>query len=788
MGLMNSDQRFLAVKRKTRMPYPIPRNTREIIPVEKVYPDGIFELEPGPGLRQFDKAYSFADINYVSLDDPEKEQFLEGKWMKLLNLLAMDWKIVIANESYSLAQFREQISFPEEQDWGKAANQWLEEGISQGNPGIRQNRYLVLTCRKYQYEEARLYFAALDAQLDALFTAMKSRILPLSLPDRLRFMYHCYRPGREKEFSCAWEGEHPGRNWKNLIAATAIESHKEYLRVGASYVSVLFAQVLPNALDESKVVSELSSLPFPSMVTLDVASIPKKTLKEKLRGAHIHNERAISQEAERHLKYHNFVNGISYDKQKRKDELEDYMNRIDDNDENGYFLGILVTVYGDRQEELSTRISMVQAIGASLGGISFDTYQYRQLKAFHTALPLGVRQVDAMRSMLTSSMVIAHPFRAADLMEPGGTYFGVNRITKNLVIGDRKQLKNTNGMIVGHTGSGKSMLIKLTEILQTLIHSEDDIIVIDPQNEFAGVCEAFGGQFVDVTLQSRQGLNPFEIPQRLREEKSLGEWESFISEQCAYAKALCYAAMTGIVPTGPHNTVIDFAVKSMYQKEYAKTKPGNPTIAGLCEELEKDLSVEGTQLASSLKPYTQGSVFTRRMQLPMDHRFLVFGLKNIARAEQEIMMVTIMHVLQQKIQRNQASRKATHLIVDEGQMLCRNAYSAEQLCDAFLTYRKFGGICTLAMQNITAALQNPNVLEMLSNCDMKIFLDQGGADREALSSILELSSAEFQALEEDLPGRFLMVWGKKILQCDCRISKENPLYRLFQTSFHETLQ
>ena len=787
MGIMNSDQHFLAAKKITKAPYAVPQNTREAIPISLIYPDGIFEIEPGPGMRQFDKAYTFADINYLSLDDEEKERFLGEKWMKLLNLLTTDWKIVIANERRSPEQFHQQVAFPDNQKWAKEANEWIREGICQGNTEIMQKKYLIITCRKYSYEEARLYFAAMDAQLDTIFQAMRSTLTPLNTKERLRILYGCYRPGREEEFAFAWNSEHPERCWKNLIAPTSLEQNKKYLCIGDSYVSVLFAQVLPNVLDESKVMSELSNLPFPSMVTVDVASIPKKTLKDKLRGSFINNERAISQEAERHLKYHNYVNGISYDKQKRKDELEDYMNRIDDNDENGYFLGLLVAVYAESKEELSVRISMIQAIGASLGGISFDSYHYRQLKAFHTAMPAGVRQVDFMRSMLTSAMVAVHPFRAADLLEPGGTYYGVNRITKNIIIGDRKKLKNSNGIIVGHTGSGKSMLIKLTEILQTLIRTQDDIIVIDPQNEFESICKEFGGQFVDVTLQSRQGLNPFEIPQKLRESKKMGDWESYMAEQSAYAKALCYAAMTGIVPTGLHNTVLDFAIKSMYQKEYAKAKPGSPTIMNLYEELTRDLSQEALQLANSIKPYTQGSIFTRRTKIFMKNRFIVFGLKNISREEQEIMMVTIMHVLRQKIEQNQAIRRATHLIADEGQMLCRNAYSAEQLCNAFLTYRKFGGICTLAMQNITAALENPSVLEMVSNCEMKIFLDQGGADRNALASILELSASEYQALEEDMPGRFLMVWGKKILQCDCRLSKENPLYQLFQTSFHESV-
>ena len=188
MGIMNSDQHFLAAKKITKAPYAVPQNTREAIPISLIYPDGIFEIEPGPGMRQFDKAYTFADINYLSLDDEEKERFLEEKWMKLLNLLTTDWKIVIANERRSPEQFQQQVAFPNNQKWAKEANEWMREGICQGNTEIMQKKYLIITCRKYSYEEARLYFAAMDAQLDTIFQAMRSTLTPLNAKERLRIL------------------------------------------------------------------------------------------------------------------------------------------------------------------------------------------------------------------------------------------------------------------------------------------------------------------------------------------------------------------------------------------------------------------------------------------------------------------------------------------------------------------------------------------------------------------------------------------------------------------------
>lgn len=788
MSVFTGNSEFRKPKKKTLDVYRTPKNTREVIPIAEIYKDGIFAVEPEKDLHLFDKAYTFSDINYLPLDDAEKEAFLENKWIKVLNLLNVDWKIVIANEIAYIKDVQKATMVSENTlytDYVNATNDWIQDGLEKGNPGIRQVRYLVVTVRKNTYEEAKLYFGTLEGQLDTLYTAMKSNLRPLSAEERLKSLQGFYCPGKAKQYQWSW-GERglTKRNWKNAIAPADIESHKDYMVMDGTYVSVLFAREFPNSLDESKIMNDLTSVPFPSLLTCDVAYIPKKAMQDKLRAAHVNNEKSISQEQDRRLKNKNYANGISYFKQKKKEELEDYMDQVEDNDENGYYLSLLMAVYGNTLEELDNRVSTIEATANSLG-IYVETYNHKQLKAYNTALPIGARQVNLMRSMLTSSMVAFHPFHAADLIEPGGDYYGTNRNTKNVIIGDRKRLKNTNGIIVGHTGSGKSMLIKLTEVNQTMIRTEEDIIIIDPQNEFRAPCERFGGEFIDMNLQSKIGVNPFEIPEQLKYSDNISQREEFIGKMSTYAKALCYAAMTNITPTGLHNTVIDLAIKKIYHREFEKAEPKNPSIVSLYEEIAGEDSMEAKQIAISLRAYTENTIFTRKKNLDIHNRFVVFGLQNCSEEVQEIMMVTIMHILEQRVMHNQSSRKATHFIIDEGQKVCKNEYSAQQLCNAFLTYRKYGGICTLAMQNVTAAMANQSTLEMMENCEMKIFLDQGGSDRNALASIMELSAAEFASLSEDIPGRYLMVWGKKVLQCDCRIEKDNPLYQMFQTSFHE---
>ena len=168
-----------------------------------------------------------------------------------------------------------------------------------------------------------------------------------------------------------------------------------------------------------------------------------------------------------------------------------------------------------------------------------------------------------------------------------------------------------------------------------------------------------------------------------------------------------------------------------------------------------------------------------------DNRLKVYGMKNVPEQMLETIMITVMHILSQRIKYNVELQRATHVIVDEAQYICKHESSCNELNKAYLTYRKFGGICTICLQNVSAAMANDKILEIVSNSDFKVFLDQGGDDRNQLSKILEMSDQEFRALADPEPGQCLIVWGDKILQCDSKISKENPLYQFYTTNFHE---
>ena len=335
---------------------------------------------------------------------------------------------------------------------------------------------------------------------------------------------------------------------------------------------------------------------------------------------------------------------------------------------------------------------------------------------------------------------------------------------------------NPHAIIVGHTGSGKSVLIKATEIFQTLISTSDDILILDPQNEFKEIVEKYGGSYFDLTPKSKIYINGFEVSDAVfyadKDTK-----EKFIATQTKYAKSLVAAIMTNILFTQEHATVVSRATRKMFDKIFAQKRlKKQATLRMLREEIKLELENAKDDydrsiikpIYNSLEEYTEGScdMLAYPSTVRLDNRMIGFGLKNVPPDNWEPVMVTVMHYTSTRMEYNQEAQRATHFIVDETQVVSRKGTSAEQLNTAVATFRKYGGICTMAMQNITAALENKMLKELFSNCNYKCFLDQGGADANALAQIQELSQTEFNALNSEEVGKGVMVWGKKVVLFD----------------------
>lgn len=798
MAVINASGKFRSYHAKSIPIVALPKNVRQALNMDKMYKNGIAKIEPSKTNCLYDRCYLFEEINYINKDESEKDVFL-NQFMSWLKSMSVDFKITIANEYQSMEEFLEKIrgkqNSREYPQIDRGIKEWMKEKLENSNPNVTTLRYLTVSCRANSLEEATILLNALDTVIQQMFSKWRGKILLLNGEERLKCLHSLLRPGKKEEEKYIYLDEHGKHDWKNDVMPQTIKQYSNFMVFDRSqYVSVLFGWKYNRSLKPDELIRSFSYVDFPSFLTLDFSPVPADVINEKLIAAAMNNEKSISEEEEAKRKKNIIVSGPSYSKQRKKDEIEGYMDLVCDNDETGFFLNFLFVATAPDEASLAQRVEQIKETGKTQG-VVMSTADYSQLKALNTAMPFAGRQVDYMRFFLSSSMVAVQPYFAQDILDPGGYFYGLNITTKRLIFGNRKLLMNPHAIIVGHTGSGKSVLIKSTEIFQTLISTSDDILILDPQNEFKEIVEKYGGSYFDLTPKSKIYINGFEISNEVFHADQDTK-ERFIATQTKYAKSLVAAIMTNILFTQEHATVVSRATRKMFATVFAQKRlKKQPTLKILREVIGTELAQAKDDydksiikpIYNSLEEYTDGScdMLAHPSTVRLNNRMVGFGLKNVPPDNWEPVMVTVMHYTSARMEYNQETRRATHFIVDETQVVSQKGTSAEQLNTAVATFRKYGGICTMAMQNLTAALENKQLKELFSNCNYKCFLDQGGVDANALSEIQELSQTEFNALSSEEYGKGVMVWGKKVVLFDARISKENELYPVLNTNFHE---
>lgn len=793
MAVINAYGRF---KERKRMSIPIvkvPRSVREAFNIDTMFENGIAKLERGKRDCLYDRCYVFEDVNYINRDEKEKEQFLNlfMTWLKTMNV---EFKITLANEYQSMEEFLGNVSYLKDSRYplaAKGVEEWIRGKLAESGPNVTRLRYLTVSCRAGTLKDARIFFQAFDKTAGFMFSSWKGRIMPLDGISRLYTLHSLLRPGKKEEE--AFIRLEKGHDWKNDVYPGSIRSRTSYMVMDDVFICMLYGARYTGALDPDSLLQTLSNTEYPSFITMDYAPVPPDVINDFLVAAGMNVDKAISDEEEKRRKHNIISSGPSYAKQRKKDEVESLADQVSDNEETGFYMNFLMAVTARDEGTLGIRVREVMDL-AKREKVILETADFQQLKSLNTALPIGGRQVDFMRFFLASSIVAFQPYHCQDIIEPGGIMYGTNRTTGRPIIGNRKLLPNPHGIFLGHTGHGKSAMEKLITA-QTMMNGDDDIILLDPQNECQEFVRAFDGRYFDLTPKSGVFLNGFEVYEDVFY-GDLATKEKFIAVQTNYAKSLMPAIMNNITFTQEHATFVGRCMRRMFEKVFAQKKLKiQPTLMMLREEIGEELARAESDhdrdiirpVYNSLEEYTEGAcdMLAHPSNIRFDERLVGFGLKNIPEDNWEAVMLTVMHYVTTRLEYNQKDRRAVHFIVDEAQIISRKGSSAEQLNTAVVTFRKFGGIVTLVMQNIMAARDNPRLRELFANCSFKCFLDQGGMDAEIVSQIQELSAAEYAALDTDEVGKGVLVWGKKVALFDSVIPKDNPLYGLINTNFHE---
>ena len=790
---------------QTERIYKVPLCIQDTIPIYRIAENGIFELESPTNkdggkkkLHQFDKMYLFEDINFSTQDEEEKEE--TGKRFEtLLRSMNVSYKIIVSNHYADNGKLREEILqkavSKEREPLAREYHQMIEDRLQEGRGGLLQSKYFIVTCRKPDYESAKNYFNTIEFSIQQLFHRLGSCLIPLDATERLRALHSYYRMGDEASFSFDWnEYLHLKRDWRNDIINTSLREYPEYLEMeSGNCACVMFIRKYPNGLTD-QFLNELTNMNFPLIYTMDVEPLDNDVAYQMVMKKYMSNERSINREQELKNENGDYSTNINYERRKQQRDTEEMLDRISSFDERLLYVGITIVIKASSREKLEERTEKVRIIGKT-HNMDIVLHSHRQLDALNTSLPTGARFVNTMRTITSEELSIFIPFNVQEIHDDLGYCYGFNNVSKNLIIGNRKLLKNGNGMVFGVPGSGKSYNEK-SEMGQVLCFSKDDIIVVDPMGEYKGIAAAWGGQYINLT-QSAENVfyvNPFHVPDEVP------DIDRFVAEKAEFAYAICEQALKPAPLTSRHIAVIDKAVSSMYEEYFRKRKdkrrrknrPESPTIPVMRNrimELYGD-NEAAKEIVEQLEVFADGTldIFAREQSISDENRFTVYGFSELGKRMRAMAMLVMIESITAKIKYNQSDGVATWVYVDEMHELWGEEYSLHALEKMWREVRKRGGICTGMSQNLIDAKRNRSTKTMVSNSEFMLLLDQGTMDKEAVEDLFDISSEQLACVNGAEPGTGLIRFGDKIVPFDNTMEKDSSLYRLFNTNFHEMVK
>ena len=774
---------FKELKKAGEPLYKTPKSIQQTIEIMKVAENGIFEV----ARNRFSKCYRFQDINYTTTNETEQIDIFE-RYCRFLNSLDVNFKITINNKNKDMEQVRDYVFLQKQNDgyngFRKIYNDIMEQKIHEGRQGIEQERYLTITIERKNFEEAKAQFATIEASVHKAFGELGAEIVPLSGNERIKVLYDYYHLGDEGSFDFdIREARKVGADFRNDLCNGMIQFYPDYFKDEKKFCRALFIKKYPSSLSD-RFLNEITSLPVHSITSIDVVPIPKDMTTKILQKKYLGIESDIIKQQRVRNKNNDFSSEISYNKRIEKKEIEEIMDDVRENDQCLYYVSVTVILMADTKEELDSMTETVETIGKR-NSVTIEEHYLKQRESLNTALPIGVRQVETMRTMLTQSLAVLMPFNVQELNDRQGCYYGINQVSKNINIGNRKKLINGNGFVFGVPGSGKSFFCKM-EMGNVFLSGNDEIIVIDPMNEYFDIAETYGGTVVNMSTYTDNYVNPLDMDVWSLD---LNDSRGMIREKGEFMLGLCEQCM-GESLNSRQKSIIDRCVRRLYIEIARNREKYVPIMSDFYEILMNQPEDEAKDIALSLELFVNGSlnIFNHQTNVDVDNRFTVYGIRDLGTELSPITMLVMMESIQNRIIANGKRGIATWLYIDEFHVLLNSEYSAKYLQQLWKKVRKQGGLCTGITQNIVDLLQNYTATTMLANSEFVALLKQANTDSSRMAEVIGVSEAQLRFVTNTSSGMGLMKCGNVVIPFDNTIEKGTDLYNLYNTNIHEKIQ
>ena len=699
-------------------------------------------------------------------------KFFDGKGFKLPDSMEDEIEALIRNGM-------KDIQFPTGPSVGKikyrtdAREEYINHTV-QAVPVDLSGMKIVVDCA-----EGASYYTSVETLKE-----LGAEIVPLSGNERIKVLYDYYHLGDEGSFDFdIREARKVGADFRNDLCNGMIQFYPDYFKDEKKFCRALFIKKYPSSLSD-RFLNEITSLPVHSITSIDVVPIPKDMTTKILQKKYLGIESDIIKQQRVRNKNNDFSSEISYNKRIEKKEIEEIMDDVRENDQCLYYVSVTIILMADTKEELDSMTETVETIGKR-NSVTIEEHYLKQRESLNTALPIGVRQVETMRTMLTQSLAVLMPFNVQELNDKQGCYYGINQVSKNINIGNRKKLINGNGFVFGVPGSGKSFFCKM-EMGNVFLSGNDEIIVIDPMNEYFDIAQTYGGTVVNMSTYTDNYVNPLDMDVWSLD---LNDSKGMIREKGEFMLGLCEQCM-GESLNSRQKSIIDRCVRKLYIEIARNREKYVPIMSDFYEILMNQPEDEARDIALSLELFVNGSlnIFNHQTNVDVDNRFTVYGIRDLGTELSPITMLVMMESIQNRIIANGKRGIATWLYIDEFHVLLNSEYSAKYLQQLWKKVRKQGGLCTGITQNIVDLLQNYTATTMLANSEFVALLKQANTDSSRMAEVIGVSEAQLRFVTNTSSGMGLMKCGNVVIPFDNTIEKGTDLYNLYNTNIHEKIE
>lgn len=743
--------------------------------------------------NEYSQTYEYKDVSF-SKAQYEIQEHIFLRWVDFLNSLSPNLFISITNysrsvmiEDYKQDYYYCNTEFPVLND---EFNKLIESSLGKDSMKIETKRFLTVTVKAKNFDEATSMFLNIQLDFDKKFTALKSNLRKLDTKERLSIIYdflsadpHDHLFNEECSTINDLENKLAKENctiYDILSPKTDCEFNKlKYFKINNKYFKVMYIKQLPSSLTP-KFLHDMSLKEMDKLITINIQSVSNakalKLIKKTLGGIKTNRLDKIKRASKQGYRYEDVRDE---DLEERYKDTLLLQRDLRKNKQKMFVSDFIVCLKADTLEELEANSESVLNIAAE-NLIEMGTLNFMQIEGLKHALPLGHYSLPLRRTLTSEATAVNVPFNTCDLLHKNSIWYGRNIVTKNGIFIDRKKMVSGNAAVLASTGGGKSFIIKSMCEQIKLRYPDDEIVICDFQEEYTKMVNYLDGQVIDFSLNSKTNIDPIDISLDFEDEDPV---KSKVEYMLAFYESIIG---NGLVPETA-KSIIDRCVNHVfagYEMSGFKDETLKPNLIKLVEDIQLQPEEEAKDIALILERFTTGSLdmFSKPTNVDIQKKLISFSLKKVPSSIRTTAYLVLMEHIKQRVAANFKKGIWTWIVFDEGHFLLANEYSSHYTSELYKTLRKFFGLPTFITQNIKSVNENKDGREMLSNSDLIIVLRQKKKDLEVIKNLYSISDEEADYLLNGESGKGLIIANKDNVLFENVVPKDYYIYELNKTS------